>query len=99
MDESYLLGAAVGVIVMTTLGWMIGESRGRPGAGLMCGLFLGPLGVILALFLPRDGAGPPARSREAPVQRQRNRPLKMDPLEEFEERERRENAGKKLPPL
>ena len=88
MDEEVLLFVIGGSVVMTLLGWMIGASRGRPGAGLMCGLLLGPLGVILSLFLPA-GESPEVRKPGAPVKRARRIPVKQDPFEEFEEQERR----------
>jgi hypothetical protein len=43
-------------IVSSILGVMIGSSKGRGGAGFALGFLLGPLGVIIALFLkPNSG--------------------------------------------
>jgi hypothetical protein len=36
------------------LGAMIGSSKGRGGAGFVLGLLLGPLGVIITLFLKEN---------------------------------------------
>lgn len=38
-------------IICSLIGWMIGSSRGRGGAGFALGLLIGPLGVIIAFFL------------------------------------------------
>ena len=43
-------------IVSTILGVMIGSSKGRGGAGFALGFLLGPLGVIITLFLKPDTA-------------------------------------------
>ncbi|TVR94393.1 MAG: zinc ribbon domain-containing protein [Spirochaetaceae bacterium] len=42
------------IVVSAVLGWMIGSSKGKGGAGLALGIFLGPLGVLIALFLKAD---------------------------------------------
>ena len=42
------------IVASTVLGWMIGSSKGKAGAGLALGLLLGPLGVVIALFLKAD---------------------------------------------
>ncbi len=41
-------------IVCMVLGYMIGKPKGRSTAGIWLGLLLGPLGVIIALFLKSD---------------------------------------------
>ncbi len=46
------VGPAVGFFF---LGGAIGNSRGRKTAGRLLGLFLGPLGLIIAAVLPREG--------------------------------------------
>jgi hypothetical protein len=46
------------------LGWLVGDSRGRGGAGLALGLLLGPLGVGAAFFLAPSER--PTRAPEAP---------------------------------
>jgi hypothetical protein len=43
-------------IVSSILGVMIGSSKGRGGAGFALGFLLGPLGVIIVLFLKPDTA-------------------------------------------
>ena len=42
------------MVVSTVLGWMIGSSKGKAGAGQALGLLLGPLGVVITLFLKAD---------------------------------------------
>jgi hypothetical protein len=99
MDE---VGEGFGVwvfgvwVVMGFVGMWIGGERGRAGAGLACGLILGPLGWIVAFLLPREstgkdggsggsggagGKGMPIRRPGAPTQRPRRLPLKRDPFE------------------
>ena len=48
------MGFLVVLIVSVILGVMIGSSKGKGGAGFALGLFLGPLGVIIALFMKPD---------------------------------------------
>jgi len=65
-----MVSAIAALIICITcglIGYQIGNTRGRPCAGLWLGLLLGPLGCLGALFLPRDT--PPARPsvRAAPA--------------------------------
>ena len=41
-------------IICAVIGGMIGSSKGKTGAGVALGFFLGPLGVIIALVLKAD---------------------------------------------
>ena len=43
-------------IVSCVLGGMIGSGKGKGGTGFVLGLLLGPLGVIITLFLKEDTA-------------------------------------------
>jgi len=94
MDDSFLLMVVAGQVVMTLLAWVIGAGRGRGAAGFFCGFLLGPLGVVLAFFLPEGKAKQQARRPGSPVKRDRRMPLRPDPLEEFEAAERRRTGGK-----
>lgn len=100
MDDNFILVVWIGGgILFSILGWMIGDSRGRPGAGFLCGFLLGPLGCVIALFLPKETAAGPARRRRPgqPTARERRMPVKADPLEEWEAREKAK-AGPPPPP-
>ena len=51
------------LLVCAVLSMIIGATKGRSGAGLLLGLFLGPIGLIIIAVLPpnetalvRDGA-------------------------------------------
>ena len=74
----------------------VGSARRRAGAGFLCGFILGPVGIVAALFLP---AGEEEKTRKpgAPVSRQRGMPVKVDPIEEFEARERAKEAFEGVP--
>lgn len=88
IDGAYLIGALMGWVVTILLGWMVGESRGRPGAGFLCAFLLGPLGVIVALFLPREARhNVEQRKPGSPTKRERRLPVKGDPIAEWERRE------------
>lgn len=53
-----LFGLCVGIIFWFICGYIggkIGASRGRERAGFWVGFLLGPLGCVVALFLPREG--------------------------------------------
>ena len=52
------------------IGAACGSSRGRGAAGFMLGLFLGPLGWVVALLLPSAYVGGP---RRGPYIRRRRR--------------------------
>jgi hypothetical protein len=91
-----MIGAAVALGSMLG-GWLVGDARGRPGAGLLCGFILGPLGVIVAMFLPhgqRTAAGASRRPGQ-PSQRHHRMPVKGDPIEEWERQQqaRQQPAG------
>jgi hypothetical protein len=96
MEDDFFLFLIGGQVVMTLLAWMIGASRGRGAAGFLCGFLLGPLGVIIALFLPK-GEEEKSRKPGAPVSRQRRMPVMQDPIEEFEARERARRAFEETP--
>jgi uncharacterized membrane protein YfcA len=44
---------AVGALVCGVIGYFIGKSKGRPGAGFVLGFFLGFLGWIIAAVVPK----------------------------------------------
>ena len=55
------LGALGAVIVLGCLltgfiGYAIGNTRGRGGEGALLGIFLGPIGWVIALLLPATGS-------------------------------------------
>ena len=56
----FLLSVLLGLALTTWLGFLAGKSRNRGTAGALCGFLLGPLGIVLALFLP---AGPQVEPR------------------------------------
>jgi hypothetical protein len=89
-EGAFLIGALIGWIVVIVAAWMVGESRGRPGAGFLCGLVLGPLGIVVALFLQREKSPESKRPPGSPTRRERRMPVKRDPLEEWEEKQRRQ---------
>jgi hypothetical protein len=67
-EMEFLIGMLFACFVCGCLGGMIGEGRGRGGAGFMCGFLLGPLGVVIALLLPREEKQPTAIP---PIQKRR----------------------------
>lgn len=93
------LGLWIGCLMV---GYSIGAARGRAGAGVLCALILGPLGLIVAMFLPKDQSGLADADRKKgrkpgqPTQRHRTTFKAADPIEAWE---KREMTGKKLPPL
>jgi hypothetical protein len=85
-DSFFLFGLAVWVVSLI-VAWMIGDARGRPGAGFFCGFMLGPLGCVAALFLPKEAAPVTGRRPGQPTQRHHRLPFKGDPVEEWERRQ------------
>lgn len=49
----------VAIVISCAIGGAIGNTVGRPGAGIIAGLFLGPLGWIIVLLLPREATPAP----------------------------------------
>lgn len=74
----------IGVLICGIIGGVCGANRGRGPSGFLLGALFGPLGILLALFLPED---PKAKASVA-VKRARAEYKKPDPLDEFEARER-----------
>ena len=87
MDGEFLIVVLGGGIFCSLLGLVIGASRGRAGAGFLCGFLLGPLGVIIALFLPKE-ENTEGRKPGSPTKRKRVMPTTIDPLEAWEAKER-----------
>ncbi len=52
MTDLSLLAIGIGVVVSALIGGAIGSQRGRAGDGAGLGVLLGPLGWVIALFLP-----------------------------------------------
>jgi DNA-directed RNA polymerase subunit RPC12/RpoP len=50
------MGVFIVFVVSVILGTMIGSSKGKTGAGFALGLLLGPLGVLIVLFMKADTA-------------------------------------------
>ena len=70
MDEiNVIMVAAVSALIICIIcgfvGYKIGGTRGRPCAGFWLGFLVGPLGCLVALFLPRDMPPTPTSGRAA----------------------------------
>lgn len=61
LDARLLAFAGAAMIVFGAMGALAGASRNRAAAGAFLGVCLGPVGILLALFLP--GAAPRAYRR------------------------------------
>jgi hypothetical protein len=87
--NAYFWGFGLGWILIAGLGALVGSGRGQTGLGLLLGAILGPLGVAIACFLPKDRV-----SREEELakgglsKRERYVPRKGDPMEDWEAKER-----------
>jgi hypothetical protein len=89
----FLFSILMGTVICGAIGGICAERRGRGGSGFVLGFMLGPLGIILALFLPEN----PKRAADAAVKRAREEYKKPDPLEEFEARERARTRFESVP--
>jgi len=87
----------LGYVVNVAAAWAVGSSRGRGEAGLLCGLVLPGIGMVVALFLPKEGLALEERKPGAPVKRARAEYKKPDPIEEFEAREQARRAFEEGP--
>jgi hypothetical protein len=52
-DYGYWPWWAAGGFLFAIIGWFVGATRGHGCIGFLLGLVLGPLGLIITLFLPR----------------------------------------------
>lgn len=59
------MGLLLLAIVCGVLGALVRNTKGEPVVGFFAGLFLGPLGVILAAAWPADARGP-AGTKQCP---------------------------------
>lgn len=62
MESEFVRGFLIAVAVCSLVGLVIGSKLGRPFAGLLWAFFLGPIGWIVFLLLPRG----PAAGRAKP---------------------------------
>jgi hypothetical protein len=46
-----LVGVVIGAVVFGFIGWIIGDDKGRGGAGFGWGFLLGPIGLIIAAMM------------------------------------------------
>ena len=57
MDDEILFIALVSLGIGGVVGTLIGNTVNRPGGGFLFGFFLGPIGWIIVLLLPREKIG------------------------------------------
>jgi hypothetical protein len=91
-----ILAGVIGVLLYVGPAWAIGASRGRSGAGLALGIFLGWIGAIIAAFLPRSAEAEAefqadVRRRQAQLRRQDHR--RDQELRRADDRRRHEAAA------
>jgi uncharacterized membrane protein YeaQ/YmgE (transglycosylase-associated protein family) len=81
-----LVGWLMVALICGMIGKACAKNRGRGDDGFMLGFWLGPLGVILAMFLPEERKAMEAGKQGAPVTR--NVALREDPMVAWERQER-----------
>ena len=59
MVEGILAFVVIGAIISGIVGAFLGDSVNKGGAGFWLGLFLGPIGWIIVLLLPRETSNSP----------------------------------------
>jgi len=71
-ERSWILGASaialtLYVLIFGLVGWLIGDQKGRAGAGFLFGILLGPIGWVVVLLGPNlKAAKESARLRKCP---------------------------------
>ena len=65
----FVLIFLLGAIVSGVIGVFLGGSVNRGGAGFFLGLFLGPIGWIIVLLLPRETSNSPQTQTQKPKER------------------------------
>jgi MFS family permease len=95
MDDSsaimFLMGGLVGLLVCGFIGYAVGDTRKQGGLGFLLGFLLGPLGILVAVLLPKKEAPKAQRWQEKQARKYRAAPA-TDPVEEWEVRERAKRA-------
>ena len=66
MFEGILAFLIIGAIVSGIVGAFLGDSVNKGAAGFWLGLFLGPIGWIIVLLLPRETSNSPQTPKERP---------------------------------
>lgn len=66
-----LIYALVYFVLFGAIGWLIGQRKGRPAAGLVWAMLLGPIGWLLVALLP--GAEAPAVKSTLPAYREQRK--------------------------
>jgi hypothetical protein len=85
-----VLYLTVGTLAWIGPAWMVGASRGRSSAGLVLGIFLGPIGLIAAFLLPASPERE-AQYRAEVLKRLRRIDQEQRAMEQYE-REAKERA-------
>ena len=57
INQSHIFGSLFWVIVGCLVGYLIGRSKNRPLVGFLLGFFLGCIGWIIMLFIPKKVTG------------------------------------------
>jgi hypothetical protein len=52
VEERAMIFALVLWVLCGVVGWKLGDSKGRPGLGLLLGFLLGLIGLVIVAFLP-----------------------------------------------
>jgi hypothetical protein len=54
-EVTIIYGIGLALLLFGIIGMLVGGEKDRPGAGFLLGLFLGPIGLIIAILLPYGG--------------------------------------------
>jgi hypothetical protein len=89
MDEVFffLLFVLIGALVCGFIGYAVGDTRQQGGLGFVLGFLLGPLGILVAVLLPRKELPQRQRWQEKQARKYRAAPV-MDEVEAWEARQR-----------
>jgi hypothetical protein len=74
MDEGILGILVIAGFICGVIGMFLGSSVNKGGAGFFLGLFLGPIGWIIVLLLPRETSNSSQTQTPTPTQKPKERP-------------------------
>jgi hypothetical protein len=88
IESFWVFGLLAGALVCGILGMVVASGKGNGGMGFVLGLLLGPLGILIAVLLPRKDV-PSASALRAKKKLQNFAARRGDPVEEWERNQRR----------
>lgn len=86
-EAVFVFGLLAGALICGCLGMAVASGKNQAGMGFALGLLLGPLGILIAVLLPKK-AEPTSGAQRARKKMESFAARRGDPVEEWERRQR-----------